>query len=376
MLEHATAIKNIATTVEALAAARVAESNAWKAAGERSAAHHLAKTTGVGVGTAAAALETAKRLNDLPATAGAARAGTLSPQQAAMIADAAKANPGAETKLLEGAKTQSLSELRDECAKAKAAVADLDERRRRIHERRQLRTYVDSDGAWNLRMRDNPEVGAEIMAAIEPIRDELFRRARAEGRREPGEAYGADALAELARRGSAGTASGKRFANAKILARIDLDALVRGHAEGGETCELVGYGPVPVSVITEMIDSGNPFLVAIATKGIDVVGVAHLGRRFTAAQVSAMEFRDPTCAAEGCNQVARLELDHRDDWAKTKKTRFTSGDRLCGHDHDKKTRLGWALVEGSGKRPFVPPDDPRHPRNTGRAPPVEADEAA
>jgi hypothetical protein len=288
-----------------------------------------------------------------------------------MIADAANANPGAERRLLEGATTQSLTELRNECAKAKAAVVDLDERRRAIHGRRQLRTYVDTDGAWNLRMRDNLEVGAQIMAALEPIRDELFRTARAEGRREPGEAYGADALAELARRAAAGGAVGnaKRHANAKILVRVDLDAQVRGHALDGELCELVGYGPVPVSVINEMIDSGNPFLVAIATKGTDVVGVAHLGRRFTAAQVSAMEFRDPTCAAAGCNQVARLQLDHRDDWAKTKQTRFESSDRLCSHDHDKKTRLGWALVDGSGKRPFVPPDDPRHPRNTGRAPP-------
>src|SRR5205823_6977354 len=88
-----------------------------------------------------------------------------------------------------------------------------------------------------------------------------------------------DALAELARRGAGGGAEPKRrYSEAKILARIDLDALVRGFPLGGETCELVGYGPVPVAAITAMIESGNPFLVAIATKGTDVVGVAHLGR--------------------------------------------------------------------------------------------------
>lgn len=34
---------------------------------------------------------------------------------------------------------------------------------------------------------------------------------------------------------------------------------------------------------------------------------------------------------------------------------------------------GWALVEGTGKRPLVPPDDPRHPHNRpppGRPPPA------
>ena len=36
---------------------------------------------------------------------------------------------------------------------------------------------------------------------------------------------------------------------------------------------------------------------------------------------------------------------------------------LCGHCHDLKTRYGWSLVHGTGKRPMVPPDDPRHPKN-------------
>jgi hypothetical protein len=30
---------------------------------------------------------------------------------------------------------------------------------------------------------------------------------------------------------------------------------------------------------------------------------------------------------------------------------------------DHKHRNGWALVEGTGKRPMVPPDDRRHPKN-------------
>jgi len=38
-------------------------------------------------------------------------------------------------------------------------------------------------------------------------------------------------------------------------------------------------------------------------------------------------------------------------------------DRLCVSCHDRKTRHGWALVDGHGKRPLVPPDDPRHPKH-------------
>jgi hypothetical protein len=75
-----------------------------------------------------------------------------------------------------------------------------------------------------------------------------------------------------------------------------------------------------------------------------------------------LEWLYPNCAAQGCPTVARLEIDHRVDWARTQLTVFDLLDRLCGHHHDLKTRENWALVDGRGKRAFVPPDDRRHPR--------------
>ena len=112
-----------------------------------------------------------------------------------------------------------------------------------------------------------------------------------------------------------------------------------------------------------MIDTGDPFLTAVATRGVDVVGVAHLGRRPTAHQRTALEWLYPTCAVEGCGAVARLEMDHRDHWATSHLTLFSLLDRLCHHHHALKTRENWALVEGRGTRAFVPPTDPRHPRH-------------
>ena len=73
------------------------------------------------------------------------------------------------------------------------------------------------------------------------------------------------------------------------------------------------------------------------------------------------------CTREDCTRTQRLENDHREDWARTKHNRLDESDPLCGHDHDLKTYFGWALVAGTGKRPMVPPDDPRHPDY--RAPP-------
>ena len=416
VVEDAAAIEKTAAHLKALAAARVAETGRWKGGGERSAAHHLARRSGSSVSAAAEALEAARKLAALPEVSAAARRGELSPAQVSAIAGAAGADPSAEHSLLETARNGSLGELRDECARVRARAEDAEARRRRIHDGRYLRSHTDSEGYWHLQMRDNPEVGAEILSALAPIRDRLFREARAEGRREPAEAYGADALAEMARReaerqaeGEAGASAGEREAGdaghpapngdadpatagpagpsngasrprrrwpgTKVLVRIDLPALLRGYACGEELCELVGYGPVAVSAVRDMIECGDPFLVAVATRGVDVVGVAHLGRRPTAHQQSALEWLYPTCAVAGCNALARLEVDHRVEWAASHFTLLELLDRLCPAHHHLKTTEGWSLVEGKGKRDFVPPGDARHPGRGGggaRAPAAAA----
>src|SRR3546814_4655270 len=41
---------------------------------------------------------------------------------------------------------------------------------------------------------------------------------------------------------------------------------------------------------------------------------------------------------------------------------------VCSSDlHDLHTHHHWALIRGTGKRPMVPPHDPRHPANTTSA---------
>ena len=61
-------IERRAAAGKALAARRVADTGVWAASGERSAAHWLARRAGSTVGAAAAAIETAERLEVLPAT--------------------------------------------------------------------------------------------------------------------------------------------------------------------------------------------------------------------------------------------------------------------------------------------------------------------
>jgi hypothetical protein len=381
VVKDAATIINTASTIEALAAKRAADCNTWQHDGSRSPAEHLARQTGIGLGQAREMLETGEHLEELEEVSAAARKGELSPQQAAAVASAAAANPAAEERLLESSKDKSLRELKDECAAAKAAAdPDPDATRERIHANRSCRRRRTADGGGEITYRSTLDEVAEIWAVIAGYANAEFKQARAEGRREPYDAYAADgalAMARAAARPAGGDSSGdatddhgedapppaKPVSPERIIIRIDWESFLRGWPCDDETCEIAGLGPVPVSAVRAMMATGDPFLAAVVTKGKDVVNVAHLGRKPTAHQDTALLWRDPYCTNAACGRVFRLERDHRTDWAHTRITLLSLMDRLCSHDHDLKTRHGWALVHGTGRRAFVPPDDPRHPNN-------------
>ena len=152
------------------------------------------------------------------------------------------------------------------------------------------------------------------------------------------------------------------------LIRVDLDALRRGQVSGDdELCEITGLGPVPVATARELL--GESVLKLVITKGVDVLNVTHLGRGANAAQQIALLWRQPMCTRQGCGKRHRIENDHRDDWARVHCTELQNLDPLCHADHLLKTGHGWALTEGHGIRPMVPPDHPDHPgRAKGRSP--------
>lgn len=127
-----------------------------------------------------------------------------------------------------------------------------------------------------------------------------------------------------------------------------------------------------MSLVRELVESGQAKLAFVLTKQKVISGV-YLDRRHpNTYQKAALDWTYPTCAVKGCNTRRGLQADHRDDWAKTHYTVIDLLDYLCYFHHSKKTRDGWALVPGTGKRDFVPPDDPRHPRHSRR----QADGAA
>jgi len=355
-------LERLAASAKVLLARRVEESCAWRSEGYRSAAEQMAARSGTSVASAQALLETSKRVAKLPKTEAAVRAGKLSPALANVVSSAAIVAPGCEDDLLELAGSAPFATVRKAALRAKAKVG-VDETHKRITRERSLREYTDDEGAWVLHARGPVEAGQAFRDAITPIIDRYFKEKRAPEDREPREAYAFDALIELATREHAPVEGAKPRSSGRYLGliRADLEALLRGQVEGDEVCEIAGLGPIPVRVAKDLL--GEAVLKLVITKGVDVANVTHLGRAPTVAQMAALWWRSPECERLGCTRTQRLQTDHNIGWTKTHTTRVDDSNRLCEHDHDLKTYFGWALVEGTGKREMVPPDDPRHPRN-------------
>jgi hypothetical protein len=417
------AIERHAAAAKTLLAARVDESRTWARAGDRSAEEHLARKAGTSRGAARRGLTCSKELRGLPATEAALRRGELSQAQAETIADAAALNPGAEQALLQTARSGNLVRLREQANRAKAAGdPDPEATHRRLHAQRRLRRFTDSEGAWNLQARGTAEAGAVVNAALDAVIEEIFRDARRQGRDESREAYAFDALLTLARRArgdspapTATTSPATRApgasprrpavaepsdrpasapaespagetappqppppapgANPSFLAllRVDLAALVRGGVEGDELCEIAGVGAVPACVARGLL--GDAVLKLVVTRGVDVVNVTHLGRGPTAAQRIALLWATPACTNTLCGHTLGIQHDHRTPWEQVHETVLDNLDRLCPPCHRRKTHHGWALVPGTGPRPLVPPEDPRHPAHDGSPPAAPTDQA-
>jgi hypothetical protein len=384
-------LSRVADAARSLVAGQVAQSSLWKKAGHRSPAHWVAKECGIGIGDAVKLLETAQLAQEAPQTRQAMTAGRLSPRQARAVGRAEKANPREAGRLVAAAPGLAVTDLEAEVNRVVAAASEETEavRAERIRKARYLHTGTNHDGSgwgrWNL----PPVEHAALMAAIEANQSDVFTEKRRNGEREPSHAYAADALARLARRSGprANTSSTPRPATgtlgdrgddqidddlsfAKVIVKVDLTALDRGHVKAGEVCEIAGHGPVGVSDAWRFID-GGAFVAAVATRGTEIEKLVHLGRKPSALQRTGLEWlHEGVCAVDGCNSTARLEVDHVVPWADSHRTDLRDLTVLCGHHHDLKTHHGHTLGPRlpTGRRRIVPPDgrvDDDHPPGDG-----------
>jgi len=116
-------------------------------------------------------------------------------------------------------------------------------------------------------------------------------------------------------------------------------------------------------------------LAHVELNGVEVSTVAHLGRRPTAHQRSALEVRDPECVVPSCHVRVGLEIDHVEPWSATRVTKLDALARLCRFHHAQKTHEGYRLEGGPGHWRWLKPDgtdmDPRPPPTRGRPPQLD-----
>jgi hypothetical protein len=358
-------VERAVRTMKSLAAAKVAETAVWQGEGDRTAEDWLARTTGTTRAEAAKELQCGRDLQAVPEVAKAATAGELSVKQTEAVAGAAAVDPSAARRLLRSAKDKGLRELQDECRATRTnADPDPEATRARIHAGRSYRTWTDPDGTGHLHLSGPSDVIARVDNAVRHRCDRLFREARKEGRREPGDAYAFDAAVELLTSAPTEAKPVPQGADAKIIVRVDLPTLIRGRPIDGEVCEIAGCGPIPVSVVNDWMQ--DAFLAAVVTDGTEIGKVIHLGRRFKSQQRTVLQWQDPICARKGCSNRLGLEYDHFEDWALTHTTRTTAAKRFCRTCHALKT-AGWLVSEpdAEGQCTFTPPAAPDSPQPVG-----------
>lgn len=367
--------------------------------GENNKARWLAQRTGQSTRDAARDLGVTDALSELDATEAALRNGELSADQAHEVASAAVLDPSAEGDLLGLAREGSLAELKRAAKKVRAAATDNEKKAKDAQEHRDLAAGSDEETGEGWFHGHGPTTAvAELLAHLEPWVQAEFDKARKDGRRERRGALLFDALlaslrfAAACRRGRItgtgplpdgpaswpygpegpdGPVTWPSGPPVNILARVDLTTILRGHAIAGETCEIDGLGPVPLAALREWFPQAAIDL--IITKGVGVFNVTYLGRSTNARQQTVMDWLGEQCSRLGCPATHKLQIDHRVDWHKIHITEIANLDKLCIPDHNRKTRDGWSLVEGTGRRRMVPPDHPDHPAN---APPANAPPAA
>ncbi|MDA8309915.1 MAG: DUF222 domain-containing protein [Actinomycetota bacterium] len=345
-----------------LAAARAVECGAHKEAGAADPVSWLSRQGGTTGRDARKGLELAKVLDAHPATKDALVSGSVSVSQAHEIAAIAAELPEAEHDLLETARHGDLTKVRDEARERRLSSTPVRDLHRAQLARRRFRHWRDGLGMVCFEGALPPETGVPFVARIERDAARRHRDAKRTGDPERFEAYAADALVAL----TASDGSGKRGPQADLVIVCDLYAWRRGYALGGETCHVIGGGPIPVEVAKEL--SRDAFLKGVLHDGVSIHKIRHYGRKYTAELRTALDLGPvPAFSGRACANCARpfgLQRDHRVPVASSGPTTYDNVQDLCYSCHAAKTerdRAAGLLGKTAKARGPTPPAKARGP---------------
>lgn len=320
--------------------------------GERDMAALAAQVCGTSVAKASKGLKSAEALAAVGTGTDAFLAGSLSLDQAQVVAEVAAASPADAPALVAAAACTSLPGLRAQAAAAMAARRGEEEahqRERRIAARRFCRIGSDPGGGVRLEALLPTAEGAAVISALRAATDTVWRGARQNGYVLSIDQARADALVGLCRGGRSGSSTAP-----ELVVTVDAAALVRGEVGSGERCVIQGVGPVPVSHARALL--GEAFLTMCVTDGVDVRTVTSTRRVIPSRVRQALALRDPACVVPGCGQRSHLEIDHwKVDFSRGGLTSLDNLCRLCAPHHRLKTRTGWRIEGGPGRWRWLAP---------------------
>jgi hypothetical protein len=331
--EHALA------AARARAALRAGACGAHRHRGFAEASDWLAQASGSTVQEARAVLDTVKHLDACPETRDAVVAGEVSLAQAGEIVRTATDLPGCELELLEAAKHGTLTTVRELARKRRVAAVTPETLYARQRQARELVHWRDELGMVCGRFALPPDVGVPFINRLDRYADRCWRQTRGHGDVESRAACAADALVQLTQPAENETRGGRRFVDLVIV--CDLRAYRRGHTHPGEVCQIIGGGPLPVSVVRELV--ADAFLKAVLHDGVNIHSVAHFGRHIPARLRTALElgaapdFDGITCVADGCERRYGLQWDHVNPVANGGLTTHENLEPRCRPDHRDKT---------------------------------------
>ncbi len=365
-------------------AGRAEACNAY-AARARSAAEWFARLNGTTAGQAKRALETGRRIEGCPETRAAFVSGEISTDEADLVSEAATVDPGSELRLLAGARTHhDLRETRQAADKVRHAARSAEDeaaRHARLHRSRALRIGTSRDGHVEIHGQFTPAAFATVKPIIDAELKVRHERARQAGEHDGWDAYRADAfLAAISRGaaapGAAGAPNAGRTAepanadpanadadataegqdrlfvpgedlasadgldpkvNWNLVVLVDGIALKRGWAAPGETCEIPGIGPIPVTWIRRLLPQLHAEL--LIHDSVDIRAYATTTRHRTRPVDLAVRVRDRCCTVPHCHHEMS-ELDHIVDYAEVHETSVDAIHGMCNRDHDDKTYRG------------------------------------
>jgi len=341
---------------EALVAARVVETFAFRATGIVDAADWLARASGSSWHEAQTTLRTVSRIESCPDTAQALTRGEISLAQAEEVTLTATQVEGSEARMLADAKRgialKKLQENGRELRLRRLEPDALDQLRRR---KRAFRHWTDKDGMTRVSGALQPEFGVPIMTRVDLEADRLYRAAQRDGdNNATQEQRLADAFVTVC-----GTGGKPHATKRDVVIVAGVNAIRSGQVTEGEPCHLLSPdGPIPVSpeLVRSYLDENDCFVKLVLHNGVHITHLSHQGRKQSAELLTALAlgdpplFHGPECGC-GCAKRKGIQLDHLDPVVAGGETSLFNVDPKCRPTHKAKSEAERAAGLYSNRAP-------------------------